>query len=70
MTTPKSDPDLLDEYDFSRAARGRYAESYREGTNVVLLDADVADVFPTAHDVNAALRSLIRLTEDLRALAR
>ncbi|MBA2633235.1 MAG: hypothetical protein H0U86_09600 [Chloroflexi bacterium] len=66
MTTPNSDPDLLDEYDFSTAVRGKYAERYRQGTNLVQLDADVADVFPTARDVNAALRSLIRLQEDLR----
>ena len=66
MTTPNSDPDLLDEYDFSGAVRGKYAEGYRQGTNLVLLDADVADAFPTARDVNAALRSLIRLQEDMR----
>jgi len=66
MTTPNSDPDLLDEYDFTGAVRGTYAERYRQGTNLVLLDADVADVFPTARDVNAALRSLIRLQHDLQ----
>lgn len=70
MTTPNSDPDLLDEYDFSGAVRGKYAERYRQGTNLVLLDADVADVFPTARDVNAALRSLIRLQEELRSQTR
>lgn len=66
MTTPNSDPDLLDEYDFSDATRGKYADRYRQGTNLVLLDADVAVAFPTARDVNAALRSLMRLQADLR----
>lgn len=66
MTTPNSDPDLLDEYDFSGAVRGKYAERYRQGTNLVRLDADVAEVFVTAREVNAALRSLIRLQHDLR----
>jgi len=66
MNTPNPDPDLLDEYDFSGSVRGKYAERYRRGTNLVLLDADVAEVFATGRDVNAALRSLIRLQEDLR----
>lgn len=66
MTISNSDPDLLDEYDFRGAARGKYAERYAEGTNVVLLAPDVAEAFPTERDVNAALRSLMRLQEDLR----
>ncbi|MDQ3691819.1 MAG: hypothetical protein M3406_17650 [Chloroflexota bacterium] len=64
MTTPNSDADLLDEYDFSVSVRGKYAERYRQGTNLVMLDADVADIFPTARDVNAALRSLIAMGRD------
>ena len=64
--TPNSDPDLLDEYDFSGAVRGKYAERYRQRTNLVRLDADVAEVFVTSRDVNAALRSVIRTQEDLR----
>jgi hypothetical protein len=66
MTTSNSDPDLRDEYDFSNGVRGKYAERYPRGTNLVLLDADVAEVFATTRDVNTALRSLIRLQEDLR----
>lgn len=66
MTAPNSDPDLLDEYDFSDAVRGKYAERYRQSTNLVRLDPDVAEVFVTARDVNAALRSLIRTQQDLR----
>ena len=70
MTTPNSDPDLLDEYDFRGASRGKYAERYAKGTNVVLLAPDVAEAFPTERDVNSALRSLMRLQEDLRNPAR
>jgi len=40
--------------------RGKYVERYREGTNVVLLDPDVAHAFPDAKAVNDALRLLLR----------
>lgn len=50
--------DLLPEYDFSKARRNPYAARYREGTNVVLLDPDVAKVFPDSQSVNEALRAL------------
>ncbi|HEX5707733.1 MAG TPA: hypothetical protein VFX96_10590 [Pyrinomonadaceae bacterium] len=52
------DPEMLDEYDFSGGVRGKYAERYARGTNVVVLDPDVAEVFPTAEAVNNALRAL------------
>jgi hypothetical protein len=44
------------EYDFSRGIRGKYARRYAHGTNVVVLEADVAKVFPTAEAVNDSLR--------------
>jgi len=53
------------EYDFSGGVRGKYAKRYAQGTNVVLLEPDVADAFPTARAVNAALRKLLR-TEPAR----
>jgi len=56
------DDDLLPEYDFSqmKGVRGKYVERYREGTNLVLLDPDVAAAFPDAKAVNDALRQLIQ----------
>ena len=51
-------PEMRDEYDFSQGARGKYAGRFAKGTNLVLLDADVAKVFPTAESVNRALRAL------------
>jgi hypothetical protein len=54
----QNDPDLLDEYDFSGGVRGKYAKRYREGTNLVRLDDDVAAMFPTSEEVNTVLRSL------------
>lgn len=49
------------EYDFSRAVRGVTAARYAQGTNVVLLEPDVAQVFPDSRAVNEALRTLARL---------
>ena len=54
----QNDPDMLDEYDFSGGARGKYAERYREGTNLVRLDDDVAAIFSSSEEVNMILRSL------------
>jgi hypothetical protein len=51
---------MRDEYDFSKGIRGKYAERYPEGTNVVLLDPEVAKEFPDAAAVNEALRQVLR----------
>jgi len=56
----KNDPDLLDEYDFSNAEVGRYAKRYAEGSNVIVLDPDIAAVFKTAEAVNAVLREHLK----------
>jgi hypothetical protein len=53
------DVEMLDEYDFSKAIVGKYAKQYAEGTNVIVLDPDVARVFPDSAAVNQALRQLI-----------
>ena len=47
------------EYDFRKGVRGKYAERFEKGTNLVLLDPEVAKYFPTAKAVNRALKSLI-----------
>ena len=47
------------EYDFRGGVRGKYAKRYASGTNVVVLEPDVADAFPTARAVNAALRKVL-----------
>jgi len=48
------------EYDFTGGVRGKYAERFAEGTNLVLLAPDVAAEFPTASAVNKALREVIK----------
>lgn len=45
-------------YDFSSATRGAAAGRYAEGTNVVVVDPDLLDVFPDSAAVNRALRAL------------
>jgi hypothetical protein len=58
--------DMRPEYDFSQLkgrARGKYVERYREGTNLVLLDPDVAAAFPDAKAVNEALRLLMGVAQ-------
>ena len=63
-----SDKDTLrDEYPedlIKSGIRGKYAKQYAEGTNVILLDPDVAKAFPTSEAVNKALRELIQQKED------
>ena len=49
------------EYDFDKGVRGKYAKRYKAGTNMVLLDPDVAKVFKTQRSVNQALRSLAEI---------
>ena len=59
--------ELRPEYDLGRLLRkgvqGKYADRYREGTNLILLAPDVAKAFPTEEAVNEALRLVIQLTK-------
>lgn len=58
--------DSRPEYDFSKmqgGIRGKYVERYRAGTNIVLLDPDVAQAFPTSDAVNEALRLLMQIAQ-------
>jgi hypothetical protein len=57
----KEDAEMLDEYDFSQGVVGKYAKQYAEGTNIVLLDPDVAKVFPNSEAVNQALRAIAQI---------
>jgi len=61
MKRMQKDPDMLEEYDFRQGVQGKYAERYAEGTNVVVIDPDVAEVFPDHDSVNQALRSLAEI---------
>ncbi|MDW7712327.1 MAG: hypothetical protein SCH98_17815 [Deferrisomatales bacterium] len=61
MKKHRADPDILEEYDFSGRIRGKYAERYAEGTNVVVIDPDLTEYFPDHDAVNGALRSLVQI---------
>ncbi len=56
--------EMLEEYDFSKGVRGKYAKAYKEGVNVVKLDSDISEFFPDAKSVNEALRTLIKLVKE------
>ena len=61
--------EMLREYDFSQGVRGKYARRYTRGSNVVVLEPDVAKVFPNAEAVNASLRSLAEIIRRRKSLA-
>ncbi|HEX6615427.1 MAG TPA: hypothetical protein VF046_03910 [Gemmatimonadales bacterium] len=55
--------DILPEYDFSQGRRNPYA-ARMAGGHIVVLEPDVAEVFPTAAAVNEALRALAGIIRD------
>ena len=55
--------EILPEYDFSKARWNPYATRYKQGTNLVLLEPDVARDFPDSASVNEALRALKAITK-------
>jgi hypothetical protein len=54
------------EYDFSGGIRGKHAAQYAAGTNVVVIEPDVAAEFPTAEETNETLRTVIKLLQRRR----
>jgi hypothetical protein len=58
---PADKEEMRAEYDIRGGVRGKYYERYQQGTNVVLLEPDVAAVFHDSQSVNRALRMLIDL---------
>ena len=56
ISTTHNDPAMLEEYDFSQGVRGKYAERYAEGTNMVFIAPDLVEIFPDQASVNEALR--------------
>lgn len=61
VKTTVREPDMRAEYDFRGGVRGKYAARYADGTNVVLLEPDVAAYFPDSRAVNEALRALVAI---------
>ena len=66
MKKVKEPDELRPQYrreDLGKGVRGKYFESYQKGSNLVLLNPDVAKVFPTEAAVNKALKSLIDVAQ-------
>jgi hypothetical protein len=72
MKKTKPDPvdDMRAEYDFASmkgGVRGKYVERAREGTNIVLIEPEVAEAFPTEQAVNEALKGVLRTAQAVRS---
>ena len=53
--------EMLEEYDFSKGVRGKYAKRYHLSSNIIVLEPDVAQNFPNSESVNQALRTITLL---------
>jgi len=63
MKKDELDDEFRPEYDLTKlkgGVRGKYAERYKQGTNVIVLEPDVAAFFHNSEEVNEALRKLIQ----------
>ena len=59
--------EMQSEYDFSGGVRGRYFETYKQSTNIIVLEPDVAEVFQDSAAVNEALRLLTKIAKSTAA---
>ncbi|PTN36736.1 hypothetical protein [Desulfonatronum sp. SC1] len=66
MKKMTNDHEMLEEYDFSGGVRGKYSKRYEQGSNVVVIEPDVAKFFPDHESVNEALRSLTTIIKRQR----
>ena len=66
MNQASKNDELRPEYDFSEGVRGKHHRAYQEGTNVVLLEPDIARAFPNSEAVNRALRMLLEASADVQ----
>ena len=57
----RRDSPMRSEYDFSKGVRGKYAQRFQKGTNIVVLAPEVAEMFPDSAAVNDALKALVQI---------
>ena len=62
----RGEDSMRPEYDFSKGVRGKHAAQYADGTNVVVLEPDVAREFRTTEQVNETLRAVSKLVQQHR----
>jgi ribosomal 50S subunit-associated protein YjgA (DUF615 family) len=66
VSNPQTEDELRPEYKPSElrgGVRGKYAERFKAGTNLVALEPEVAEAFPTDEAVNEALRLLVKIAK-------
>ena len=61
---------MKQDYDFSKGVRGKYFKRYQVGSDIVILDPEIAAVFKDSESVNDALRSLIKAAGHNKTLLR
>ena len=59
----RKDNEMREHYDFTGGVRGKYAHRYAGGSNVVVLDPDVARLFPNREAVNDTLRAVAQIVQ-------
>jgi hypothetical protein len=67
--TREDEDTMRPEYDFGKGVRGKHAARYAEGTNVMVIDPQVLDVFPDSDAVNQTLRALAPVLRQRRRAA-
>lgn len=60
-----NEDEIRPEYDFSGGVRGKYYEAYKQASNVVVLDPDVAEIFRDSASVNEALRLIAKIAKSV-----
>ena len=66
---PDTDDEMSEDFDFSNGTRGKYVERLKKGSNVVLLEPDVAAEFDSPEAVNRALRVYLKRRKDEQGAA-
>ncbi len=64
MSQADKEDTMREEYDFDHGVRGKHYQAYRKGTNLVLLDPDMAKIFKDSAAVNSALRMLVQVARE------
>ena len=59
----KNEKGMLPEYDFSKGIKGKYAKRFAQGTNIVMLEPDVAKVYSSSLSVNEILRAVAKIAQ-------
>jgi len=63
MKKGKEKDTMREEYDFTGGIRGKYAKRFSDGSNIIVLDPDVAKLFPDSKTVNEVLRSIAKIAQ-------